>query len=139
MCWATLFEIHTHLWNLLVQSTTKHTHISYESIQWPNSLEILCLFVCLIVCLFVYPVAPSRDTHLGPDGLKQNAQARLKSLYKHAGQFVYGNVKREKQIWRSEMKEKKTMATPKQSISTILRSVCVKGLPYIFHRGSVDF
>ena len=33
------------------------------------------------------------ETHLGPDGtrLTQNAQARLKSVYKHAGQLVYGN------------------------------------------------
>ena len=40
------------------------------------------------------------ETHLGPDGtrLKQNAQARLKSLYKHAGQLVYGNVKTGKQL-----------------------------------------
>ena len=38
------------------------------------------------------------ETHLGPDGtrLEQNAQARLKSLYKHAGQLVYGNWKRER-------------------------------------------
>ena len=37
-----------------------------------------------------------RKTHLGPDGtrLKQNAQARLKSLYKHADQLVYENVKK---------------------------------------------
>ena len=37
------------------------------------------------------------ETHLGPGGtrLEQNAQARLKSLYKHAGQLVYENVKRE--------------------------------------------
>ena len=36
------------------------------------------------------------ETHLGPDGtrLKQNAQARLKSLCKHAGQLVYENVKK---------------------------------------------
>ena len=37
------------------------------------------------------------ETHLGPDGtrLKQNVQVRLQSLYKHAGQLVYVNVKRE--------------------------------------------
>ena len=36
------------------------------------------------------------ETHLGPDGtrLKQNAQAWLKSLYKHAGQLVYENIKK---------------------------------------------
>ena len=30
------------------------------------------------------------EIHLGPDGtrLKQNVQARLKSLYKQAGQFI---------------------------------------------------
>ena len=57
------------------------------------------------------------ETHLGPDGtrLKQNAQARLKSLYKHAGELVYGKVKRERETdWRYEMKEKKTMATTNQ-------------------------
>ena len=37
------------------------------------------------------------ETHLGPDGARpeQNAQAMLKSLYKHAGQLVYENVMRE--------------------------------------------
>ena len=37
------------------------------------------------------------EAHLGPNGtrLEQNAQARLKSLYKHAGQLVYENVKKE--------------------------------------------
>ena len=37
------------------------------------------------------------ETLLGPDvtRLEQNAQARLKSLYKHAGQLVYENVKKE--------------------------------------------
>ena len=51
-----------------------------------------------VVCLFNRSLRA--ETHLGPDGtrLKQNAQARLKSLYKHAGQLVYGNVKREKEI-----------------------------------------
>ena len=55
-------------------------------------------FVCLFVCLFNRSLRA--ETHLGPDGtrLEQNAQAMLKSLYKHAGQLVYGNVKREKQI-----------------------------------------
>ena len=80
----------------------------------------------LFVCLFVYLFNRSLrvETHLGPDGtrLKQNAQARLKSLYKHAGQLVYRNVKREKQIWRYEMKGKKTMATPNKSSWTILIS-----------------
>ena len=57
--------------------------------------------------LYMFNWSLRADTHLGPDGtrLKQNAQARLKILYKHAGQLVYGNVKREKQIWRHEMKE----------------------------------
>ena len=57
----------------------------------------VCVFVCLFVCLFNRSL--SAETHLGPDEtrLKQNAQARLKSLYKVAGQLVYGNVKREKQ------------------------------------------
>ena len=47
------------------------------------------------------------ETHLGPDGtrLKQHAQARLKSLHKHAGQLVYENVKKlrnrfEEMRWR---------------------------------------
>ena len=45
------------------------------------------------VCLFNRSLRT--ETHLGPDGtrLKQNAQAKLKSLYKHAGQLVCGNVK----------------------------------------------
>ena len=54
----------------------------------------LSLFVCLFVCLFNRLLRA--ETHLGPDGtrLKQNAQARLQSLYKHAGQLVYENVKK---------------------------------------------
>ena len=53
---------------------------------------------CLFVSMFNWSLRA--ETHLGPDGtrLEQNAQARLKSLYKLAGQLVYGNVKREKQI-----------------------------------------
>ena len=37
------------------------------------------------------------ETHLDPDGTRpeRNAQARLKSLYKHARQLVYENVKTE--------------------------------------------
>ena len=40
------------------------------------------------VCLFNQSLRA--ETHLGPDGtrLEQSAQARLKSLYKHAGQLV---------------------------------------------------
>ena len=47
------------------------------------------------VCLFNRLLRA--ETHLGPDGtrLEQNAQARLKSLYKHAGQLVYETVKKE--------------------------------------------
>ena len=42
-----------------------------------------CLFVCLFVCLFSNRSLRAK-THLGPGGtrLEQNAQARLKSLYK---------------------------------------------------------
>ena len=41
----------------------------------------------LFVCLFKRSLRA--ETHLGSDGtrLEQNAQARLKSLYKHAGQL----------------------------------------------------
>ena len=40
------------------------------------------------------------ETHLDPDGTRpeRNAQARLKSLYKHAGQLVYENVKTERDL-----------------------------------------
>ena len=49
---------------------------------------------------FVCLTGRSVPRHLSPDGtqLKQNAQAWLKGLYKHAGHLVYGNLKREKQI-----------------------------------------
>ena len=52
--------------------------------------EIYCLFVCL------FNRSLRAETHLGPDGtrLKQNAQTRLKSQYKHAGQLVYENIKK---------------------------------------------
>ena len=48
------------------------------------------------------------ETHLDPDGTRpeRNAQARLKSLYKHAGQLVYENVKTERDLKiRDEGKE----------------------------------
>ena len=46
----------------------------------------------LFVCLF-NNWSLRAETQLGPGGtrLEQNAQARLKSLYKHAGQLVSGN------------------------------------------------
>ena len=51
---------------------------------------------CLFVCLFNRSLRA--ETHLGPDGtrLKQNAQARLKRVYKHAGQLVYEDIKKKK-------------------------------------------
>ena len=51
--------------------------------------------MCQSVCLFNRSLR--METHLGPDGsrLEQSAQARLKSLCKHAGQLVYENVRRE--------------------------------------------
>ena len=66
------------------------------------------------------------ETHLGPDGtrLKQNAQARLKSLYKHAGRLVYENVEKlrnryEDIRWR---KRRPCTASPNKSSWTILLS-----------------
>ena len=56
------------------------------------------------------------ETHLGPDGtrLEQNAQARLKSLYKHAGHHWSMKIKEKRKRFEDtyEMKVKKTMATP---------------------------
>ena len=51
-----------------------------------NVKVTVCLFVGLFVCLFNRSLRA--ETHLGPDGtkLEQNAQARLESLFKHAGQ-----------------------------------------------------
>ena len=48
-----------------------------------------------VVCLFNRSLPA--ETHLGPDGTRpeRNAQTRLKSLYRHAGQLVYENVKTE--------------------------------------------
>ena len=50
--------------------------------------QIHFCFVCLLNWSF------HEKTHLGPDGtrLKQNIQARLKILLKHAGPMVYGNI-----------------------------------------------
>ena len=44
---------------------------------------------------------------VGPDGTRfeQNAQARLKILYKHAGQLVDGNVKEIKKKEKMRLKE----------------------------------
>ena len=49
------------------------------------------------VCLFNRSL--HGETHLGPDGtrLEKNPEARLKTLYKHAGQLVYGNGERERE------------------------------------------
>ena len=59
---------------------------------------VINLALALFVCLFNQSLRSLRaETHLGPDGTRpeQNVLARLKSLYKHAGQLVYENVKRE--------------------------------------------
>ncbi len=47
----------------------------------------------MIVWLFIPSIRA--DTHLGPDGtrLKHNAQAKIRSLYKHAGLVVYENMR----------------------------------------------
>ena len=112
ICWKLGFHQrwdHPPLWNLcwFIPKT-----------KWTIGRQVCVLFVCLSGRYV-------RETHLDPDRtrLKQNSRARLKSLYKHAGQLVYGNVKRENQIWRyKEMKEKKTTATPNKSSWTILMS-----------------
>ena len=86
---------------------------------WLNFFFFWKMFVCL------FDRSCRAEAHLGPDEtrLEQNAQTRLKKgLCKHAGQLFYENVKREKQIWRYEIKEKKTMATPNKSSWTILMS-----------------
>ena len=59
---------------------------------------------CLFVCLFNQSLRA--ETHLGPDGTRpeRNAQARLKSLYKHAGQLVYEKTETDLKI-RDERKE----------------------------------
>ena len=76
---------------------------------------MLCLFVCLFVCLFNRSLRA--ETHLGPDGTRpeQNAQARLKSLYKHAGQLVYENVKRETDLIE-DMRRRKRRPRPLPTI-----------------------
>ena len=49
------------------------------------------MFVCLFVCLFNRSLHV--ETHLGSDGIRlEYAEAGLKSLNRHAGQLVYGNV-----------------------------------------------
>ena len=65
--------------------------VEHDVIKILNFSAIQCLFVCL------FNRSLRVETHLGPDGTRpeQNAQARLKSLYKHAGQLVYENLKRE--------------------------------------------
>ena len=51
------------------------------------------IFANLFVCLFNRSLRA--ETNLGPDGTRpeRNVQARLKSLYKHAGELIYENVK----------------------------------------------
>ena len=60
-----------------------------------NELKMTDLIISLFVCLFNRSLRA--ETHLGPYGTRpeRNAQARLKSLFKHAGQLVYENVKTE--------------------------------------------
>ena len=107
-----------------LESITAMMHIFLFLIFWAKLNHIKFAVVhARLICLLNRLL--HSETHLGADRtrLEQNAQARLKSLYKHAGQMVYGNAKREKQIWRYEIKEKKTMATQKKSSRTILMSV----------------
>ena len=44
----------------------------------------------LTTVTYLFNRSPRAETHFGPDEtrLEQNAQARLKSLYKHAGQLA---------------------------------------------------
>ena len=81
----------------------------------------VCLFVCLCrppmcVCLFVCLFVNRSlrvETHLGPDGTRPeqtDVQARLKSLYKHAGQ-----LKCKERNGLEDMRRRKSMATPNKS------------------------
>ena len=70
----------------------------FRSVLYIQGISLyLCfgLWCVSFVCLFNRSLRA--EIHLGPDGTRpeQNAQSRLKSLYKHAGQLVYENVKTE--------------------------------------------
>ena len=111
------------------------------------SMLAYCLFVCaclLLGCLFNRSLRA--ETQLGPNGTRreQKAQARLKGLCrpnmpkhpdKHAGQLVIWKYK-EKPIWKYEMKEKKTTATPNKSSWTILMSALSRELTGFFNPNS---
>ena len=73
----------------------------------------------LIIYMYLFNRSLRAETHLGRDGtrLKQNAQARLKAYISMLTNWSMEiKREREKQIWKHEMKEKKTMATPNKSI-----------------------
>ena len=96
-------------WLLVAQSERKWSH--------------KCVIVtCEMTSLFqtaLFDWSLSAAPHLGPDGirLEPKAQARLKSLYKHTS---HGDVKKDKQIWRYEMKENRTLAAPYKRSWTII-------------------
>ena len=107
---------------LFTFSTKSLGHWGQKVTFTKNTITRPCLFVCLFVCLTGRSVRRHTWVLMGPDSNKM-LQARLKRLYKHAGQLVYGNVREREQIWRQEMKEKKTTATPNKSSWTILMSL----------------
>ena len=114
--------------NLFVNKLTTCT-----SLLW-FSCSFFCLFfvfwrgiyymvsVCLFVCLTGRSVRRHTWVLMGSNSNKMLKP--LKSLYKYAGQLVYGSeLKRERNRFdRYEMKEKKTMDTPNKSSWTILIS-----------------
>ena len=81
-------------------------------------LKKMCvgLFVCLFFCLTGHSV--QTHTCLGPDGtrLEQNTQARLKSLYKHAGQLVFENVKKETDLKIMRWRKRRPLPLPKNQV-----------------------
>ena len=78
----------------------------------------------LIIYMYLFNRSLRAETHLGPDGtrLKQNAQAKLKAYISMLAIGLWKSKERETQIWKHEMKEKKTMATPNKSSWTLLIS-----------------
>ena len=76
-------------WRMFWSPYCEFLEIWFTIVPWLHSnMLFAATIVHAIVSLFNGSLRV--ETHLGPDGtrLKQNVQAKLKSLYKHAGQLV---------------------------------------------------
>ena len=84
------------------------------------------MIITNFVCLFNHSLRA--ETHLGPDVTRpeRNDQARLKSLYKHAGQLVYENVKTKTDLKRRDKGKEDHRHSQQIKLSNFNVSLCDK-------------